>query len=157
MNTPAGIVVAAALLYLFSQRGAAFAAPGRWITPPEGQQYDWAFRAAERRYKLPPGFLSRIAYQESRYDPNARGASGEIGLMQITPKWHPGVDPHNPVASINYAGSLFRRYYNEFGSWDAAIAAYNWGETNVRRKGVYRAPSSTLGYIRDVKRDVGLA
>ncbi len=156
MNATTGIVITGALLYLFSTRGGAFPTAGRWITPPEGQGYDYAFRAAERRYQLPPGFLSRIAYQESRYDPNARGASGEVGLMQITPRWHPGVNAYDPIASIDYAGSLFRRYYNEFGSWDAAIAAYNWGETNVRRKGVYAAPSITLGYIRDVKRDIGL-
>lgn len=126
-----------------------------WATPPHGMAFDRYFKKAERQYALPPGLLSRMALQESGYQVNARGASGEIGIMQITPRWHPGVDPTDPEQSIYYAGYLMRKYYNDFGSWSEAIAAYNWGETNVRNKGIEQAPEITRRYIRDVLGDIG--
>lgn len=157
MNAPQALIVSAILLWIFSREGGAIPiARADWITPTRGQPFESHFRAADRRYGLPPGFISRVAYQESNYNPNAQGAAGEIGLMQITPRWHPGVNPYDPVESIYYAASLFRRYYNEFGSWEAAIAAYNWGETNVRNKGIARVPTITANYIRGVTRDVGI-
>jgi len=134
-----------------------FITPGRkiWATPNNGIMFVAHFKGAESMYNLPPGLLSRMAYQESRYNPNARGASGEIGIMQITPRWHPGVNATDPKESIYYAGHLMRQYYNEFKSWEAAIAAYNWGETNVRNKGISFAPEVTRRYIRDVLGDIG--
>jgi len=127
-----------------------------WATPENGLIYEPYFKQVEQKNNLPPGLLSRMAYQESRYNPNAAGASGEIGIMQIIPRWHPGVNAANPVDSIFYAGALMRKYYNEFKSWPAAIAAYNWGVTNMRNKGLEQAPESTKRYIRDVLGDIGL-
>jgi len=127
-----------------------------WATPKNGLAFESYFKTAEKQYSLPSGLLSRMAYQESRYNPNATGTSGEVGIMQIIPRWHPGVNAANPVDSIFYAGALMQKYYNEFKSWPAAIAAYNWGETNVRNKGLEQAPESTKRYIRDVLGDIGL-
>ncbi len=127
-----------------------------WATPANGAQFENYFIQATARYNLPPGLLSRMAKQESDYNANASGASGEVGLMQITPRWHPGVNAADPVESIFYAGSLMRKYFNEFGTWEKALAAYNWGETNVRNKGLEQAPESTKRYIQSILQDVGL-
>lgn len=127
-----------------------------WATPVNGLAFENYFKQASERYNLPAGLLSRMALQESSYNPNARGTSGEVGIMQITPRWHPGVNAYDPQESIFYAGTLIRKYFNEFGSWEKAIAAYNWGETNVRNKGVEQAPEITRQYIQNVLRDIGL-
>ncbi len=127
-----------------------------WATPVNGLPFDNYFKQATAQYNLPESLLSRIALQESSYNPNASGTSGEVGIMQITPRWHPGVDAANPREAIFYAGSLMRKYFNEFGSWGKALAAYNWGETNVRNKGIEQAPESTKRYIKNILQDIGL-
>jgi len=127
-----------------------------WATPARGLIYETDFKQAEKENNLPAGLLSRMAYQESRYDSHAQGASGEIGIMQIIPKWHPGINPANPIASIHYVGQLMRQYYNRFGTWEKALAAYNWGPTALTRYGIDRAPASTKRYIHDVLTDIGL-
>lgn len=150
MNTD--LIFSAVLIGFFL---AVLPAKSSWATPAPGMAFERYFKGAERMYNLPPGLLSRMAYQESRYNPDAKGASGEVGIMQITPRWHPNVNPNDPEESIYYAGFLMRKYYNEFRNWSAAIAAYNWGETNVRNKGIEQAPEITRGYIRDVMGDIG--
>jgi soluble lytic murein transglycosylase-like protein len=98
-----------------------------WATPPYGMQFESVFNRVDKENNLPPGMLSRMAYQESRYNPDAKGANGEIGIMQINPRLHPDVDPTNPVASIEYVGRLMRQYHERLGNWQDAIVAYNWG------------------------------
>jgi len=127
-----------------------------WATPAEGKPYQAFFERAERLNNLPAGILSRMAYQESRYNPNATGASGEVGIMQIIPRFHPNVNPANPHDAIYYAGALIRKYHRELGSWGKALAAYNWGITNVRAKGVEQAPPSTVRYVNAILTDIGL-
>jgi len=127
-----------------------------WSTPNNGKKFIPYFNAAEKENDLPAGLLSRMAYQESRYNPTASGRSGEVGIMQIIPRWHPGVDATNPIESIQYAGRLMRRYYNRFGSWDKALAAYNWGPTALQKYGLIRAPESTKKYIKDILGDIGI-
>ncbi|MFK5951327.1 MAG: lytic transglycosylase domain-containing protein, partial [Methylococcales bacterium] len=111
---------------------------------------------------LPAGLLTRMAYQESRFrddiifgGPNRAGA---VGILQIIPRWHPDVDPTNPYDSIEYAGTFIRRLYDRFGSWDKALAAYNWGPTNVAKKwqGVEQLPTETRNYVLEIGGDVGL-
>ncbi len=127
-----------------------------WATPAKGAQFENYFIQATARYNLPPGLLSRLAKQESDYNINAISSAGAKGLMQIIPRWHPGVNVNDPIESIFYAGALMRKYFNEFGTWEKALAAYNWGETNVRNKGIEQAPESTKRYIENILRDIGL-
>jgi len=135
--------------------------PNIWETPDNGKKYDVYFRQAELINNLPPGLLSRIAYQESRFREDiitgaTKSSAGAVGLMQIVPKWHPDVNPLDPIASINYAGEYMARLYNRFGDWKTALAAYNWGQGNVARKGINRLPQETANYVRDISRDIGL-
>ncbi len=135
-----------------------------WQTPHNGRIYDVYFRDAEREYNLPIGLLSRVAYQESRYKADAQSPAGAIGLMQIVPRWHPDVDPTDPVASIYYGAKYLKENYGRFHSWDRALAAYNWGPGNVRtalaefgNDWLLSAPTETKNYVADISKDVGLA
>lgn len=122
--------------------------------PAAATPYLQAFQNAEQRHNLPRGLLVRMAQQESDFNPEAVSHAGAIGLMQIVPKWHPTVNPWNPIESIDYAGQYIRELFDQFGFWDMALAAYNWGPGNLRNHGFDRAPEETVNYVADISADV---
>jgi soluble lytic murein transglycosylase-like protein len=135
-----------------------------WTTPEPGKQFDPYFEQATNLYNLPQGMLSRLAYQESRYNPNALGTSGEVGIMQIIPRWHPNVDASKPKEAIFYAASYLRQNYDRFKSWDKALAAYNWGPGNLANaiedngdNWLTVAPTITQKYVTQILTDIGIA
>lgn len=126
-----------------------------------GRLIAWAFDDASYEYGIPDGMLRSMAGIESGFRPEVisgevKGASGEIGIMQITPKWHPDVDPYDPVASIWYAAGWLRELYEQFGGWREAVAAYNWGPTNLANYGLAAAPTVTQDYIAKVAQETGI-
>lgn len=137
-----------------------------WAIPENGRKYQSAFLAAEREYNIPNNLLARVAYQESRFRPEIIGgqtisSANAVGLMQIIPRWHPDVDPRDPYDSINYAGFYLRQNYDRFGSWDKALAAYNWGPTilakTIREHGdswLEFVPTETYNYVKQIGADI---
>lgn len=132
-----------------------------WSIPARGRRFAELFQRAEYTHGVPRHLLARMAKQESNYDPNARSAAGALGIMQIVPKWHPRVDPLDPVAAIDYAGALIRKHFNRFRSWTKALAAYNAGPTKtaseVSKHGVNwlaNMPGETQEYIARITNDV---
>lgn len=117
----------------------------------------------EQALGLPPTLLSRIAWIESRFNPNAYNPSGATGIMQIVPSAHPGVNAKDPNAAIPYAGSFLKQLYNQFGSWEKAIAAYNWGPGNLQKDiakngANWKAglPAETSNYLAQVNQVIDL-
>ncbi len=127
-----------------------------WRPPSKAAPYLGWFIDAENQYGLPRYLLARVAQAESNYNPNAESHAGAIGLMQIIPRWHPGVDPLDPKASIYYAAQYLRKLYNRFGTWPMALAAYNWGQGNLSSKGFDRAPRETRNYVAKIAGDLRL-
>ena len=68
--------------------------------------------------------------------PSPKGAIGIAQLMPATAK-EMGVNPYNPVENErggkDYLGKLIDQYEGDI---PKALAAYNWGQGNVKRKGV---------------------
>jgi len=94
------------------------------------------FRAYARetalRAGLDPDIFERQIQQESGFNPAAFNVgSGATGIAQIVPAMHPGVDPGDPIASLDYAASWLADLKRQFGSYAKALAAYNWGPGNV--------------------------
>ncbi len=121
-----------------------------------------ARRIAEKR-GLDPELFVRLIQTESNFDPNARGAAGEIGLGQILPTTNanPGygvksaIDLLDPVDNLVFAADYLKAMINEFGDISKGVAAYNTGAGNVS-KGII--PKSTQQYVskvvgRDVPKD----
>lgn len=108
----------------------------RWLEAaerPENAELVRAMRAAEDRYGIPRDLVVRLAWQESRFKVDAFNAgSGASGVMQIVPRWHPGVDPFEPFAAIDYGARYLAQLSRQFGSWELALKAYNWGPGNVQ-------------------------
>lgn len=137
----------------------------KWTLPLAGMQFEKSFKIAEANEGLPPGLLGRVAYQESRFRPDiisgeTQSGAGAQGLMQIVPKWHPDVDPLNPIDAINYSAKYLRKLYDQFGDWRYALAAYNWGPGNLKKylndPANIRIPKETADYVSQIGADVGL-
>lgn len=138
-----------------------FAGRKVWALPAKGTKYAALFQSAEYANGLPPRLLARMAQQESNFDPDATNPSGAQGIMQIVPRWHPGVDPFNPVEAIPYAGNFVRQNYNKFGSWAKALAAYNWGPGNMTNVETHpdwllSTPKETQNYVVRILGDLGI-
>lgn len=136
--------------------GSAAVPPPRWPTPAAGATWEPEFAAADLRYGLPRGLTSRVAWQESRYDPDAVSPAGAVGIMQIVPRWHPGVDPWDPVASIDYGARYLREMFDRFGAWRLALAAYNAGPAAVTRYGSVPPYPETQRYVTAIAGDLSL-
>jgi len=121
-------------------------------------EFDEQFAFAEQYNDMPPGLLKRMAWQESRYNPAAKSPVGAFGLLQFMPatwaEWGGGFDIADPVAQIRAAGLYLKWLYQRLGSWDLALAAYNWGIGNVQRKGIDAAPRETKNYVAQIGADV---
>lgn len=133
--------------------------PKKWVTPDigdirngekviySGVIWEPDFIAATRAKGLPDGLLSRVAWQESRYNPEAYNmGSTATGMMQIVPRWHPNVDASNPKEAIPYAAGYLAALKYRFGSWSKALAAYNWGPGNLAKL-MTEHPKDWIGYV----------
>jgi soluble lytic murein transglycosylase len=47
--------------------------------------YDGIIKKAAKRHNIDPMLIKALIWQESNFNPDAKGGSGEIGLMQIKP------------------------------------------------------------------------
>lgn len=94
------------------------------------------------RYGVDPEVFNRLIARESSWDPNAKGANGELGYTQIM--LETGIDPGYGVKPINdrndpidnlrfgaeYLGALVKEYN---GDYNKALMAYNGGPGNVNK------------------------
>src|SRR5215510_3934822 len=97
----------------------------------------------------PDIFTSQIR-QESGFNPSARSGAGAIGIAQIVPRWHPGVDPNDPIASLRYAANWDRQLLQKYGGdWRQVLSVYNSGQPDK-----YRDPNfsggQTYNYVRSI-------
>lgn len=132
--------------------------------PESAAPYAAAITAAEVAQGLPAGLLGRLLYQESRFRTDiitgkTRSPVGALGIAQFMPATAQdlGINPLDPWQAIPAAAAYLRRLYNSTGSWSAALAAYNWGIGNVKRKGLDNAPLETRNYVAQITNDVGVA
>lgn len=99
----------------------------------------WTKSAAEK-YGIPAELLARLFYKESTYDKNRVSQAGAKGIAQLMPiavkalGQNPSTfDYFNAEKSINAGAALLAQYHGEFKDWRKAVAAYNMGNTAVRR------------------------
>lgn len=129
-----------------------------WRAP---EQYAGTIASAEQQYGLPAAMLERLLYQESRYRDDiitgrTKSPAGALGIAQFMPATaiEMGIDPLNPRQAIPAAARYLAGLYKRFGTWSEALAAYNWGQGNVSRKGLANAPRETRNYYGQILADV---
>src|SRR5512135_2069874 len=111
------------------------------------------FGALEQQYGLPPGLLAAVMQAESGGNPNAvspKGAQGAFQFMPATAQQY-GVSPNDAASAAAGAAKMFADLSKKYGGdVPKMLAAYNWGQGNVDRLGLAKAPSETQGYIQKV-------
>lgn len=130
---------------------------GPYVVPAKAMQYMYLFRQAEQEYNLPRNLLVRMAQQESDFNPDAISPVGAEGIMQLMPQFYPNVNPFDPSQAIPAAAKSISSYYNKFGDWKKALAAYNWGPGNVAKYGISNLPTETAKYVANIAGDLNLA
>lgn len=110
----------------------------------------------EETFNLPTGLLRSIAIAESSGDAGAVSGAGAKGLFQFMPdtakdfglKGRDVFDPEKSAqAAAQYMSQLMKMFDGDLGK---SLAAYNWGQGNVMRKGLDAAPQETRDYVPKV-------
>lgn len=118
------------------------------------KDYLKTLRNTEVKWKMPKGILTQVAYVESNFDAKAVSHKGAVGIMQIVPRWHPEVNARDPYDAIPYSAKYLTYLKKRFGSWELALAAWNWGEGNMSKYSFYDAPRETKNFVRKVMQKV---
>jgi soluble lytic murein transglycosylase len=107
--------------------------------------YEHIITGHAKNYELDPALIAAVIYRESRFDADARSASGAIGLMQLLPETAKGIalhtggskfrvdDLYDPEINVRYGSFYLRRLLDKYGDLRLALAAYNAGQANVDR------------------------
>ncbi len=133
--------------YFLDRRGFAQRAASRYLTAETGtlSPFDVWFR----EYARIPGWDWRLvasqAYQESRFNPNAKSWAGAVGLMQIMPRTarELRVNPNDPRQSIEGACRYLWKFDDHFKDVRS--------EEN-RRRMILASYNVGLGHVEDARR-----
>lgn len=120
----------------------------------EKQSYIDKASQVEKKYGLPDRLLIGLLGQESNFNPRAvskAGAQGIAQFMPLTSKEY-GIDPFDPMQSIEAAGKYLNNSYKQLGNWDDTLRSYNMGLGGVKewKAGRRRLPKETEEYIGKV-------
>jgi soluble lytic murein transglycosylase len=120
-----------------------------WFVNRRDHRHDAVIKSAAQRYGVDPKLVRAVVWRESRFNADARGAAGELGLMQIrnlaAEEWATAemvepfdhamcIDPGtNTLAGTWYLAKLIGRYPHTDNAIVFALADYNAGRTHVLR------------------------
>ncbi|MGZ8301213.1 MAG: lytic transglycosylase domain-containing protein [Telluria sp.] len=133
--------------------------------PAGSGPYQVAIQTAAVRYGVPIMVGAWLLWKESRFKPEVidgrqRSRVGAMGIAQFMPAT--AIDELgstsaalNPDVAIPGAMRYLAKLYRATGTWQAALAAYNWGIGNVQRKGIAAAPAETVDYFTVILKNAG--
>lgn len=131
----------------FARAQAAPVEPGR-----NRAAYERLIDQAAARHGVDPSLVRAVVQAESDFDPACQSPAGAMGLMQLMPETAGDLgvsDPYDPAQNIDAGTRYLSMMLERFGGDEAkALAAYNWGPSNVESGGRY--PSETRNYLRKV-------
>ena len=99
---------------------------------------------------IPRPLLFAQIWQESSFCQRAVSSAGAMGLMQLMPGTarELGVDPKDAHQNVAGGSRYLARLKRQFGSWEAALAAYNAGPGRVAQHGGQVPPiAETRQYV----------
>jgi soluble lytic murein transglycosylase len=139
-----------------------------WLWREEARERKFIpqMNAAAKRYKVDPALVKAIVWRESRFNSDARGTHGEIGLMQIqeiaAQEWADSehnlffqhehcFDPTtNTLAATFYLAKLMKRYSQTDNPVPYALADYNAGRGNVLKWNTGAAVTNSNAFIEQI-------
>lgn len=127
------------------------------LSPTQGsrKQIEQLIDRVAEQVSLPSELIRSVVSVESNFSPDAVSSAGAQGLMQLMPatarelEVADSFDPQqNLLGGSRYLKQLLDKYD---GDLDHALAAYNWGQGNVDRKGLAQMPQETSDYLVKVR------
>ncbi|HXI12374.1 MAG TPA: lytic transglycosylase domain-containing protein [Thermoanaerobaculia bacterium] len=111
---------------------------------------------AATQYDVDPNLVARMAYRESRFNPQAVSRVGAQGVMQLVPRTAKYLGVTNPfdVRQNIFGGTKYlREMLDTFdGDVEMALAGYNAGPTAVKKKGK-GATQEAVDYVAAILKD----
>jgi len=112
-----------------------------------------ALDVLSKQHKIDPHFFTRLIWQESRFNPNARSPANAQGIAQFIPstaKIRGLSDPWNPALALDASAKYLSELIETFGNEGLAAVAYNGGETRAHNfiKKASGLPSETWNYVQ---------
>lgn len=104
-----------------------------------------------------PTYFVRQINQESGFNPNAVSPGGAEGIAQFEPSTAAGlgINPFDPIQALQAAAQMMARYYQKYGDYAKALAAYNAGpatlqnaENSCGANWLSCMPAQTQNYVR---------
>lgn len=117
----------------------------RYLSKQKISEYDQIFRKYAKELDWDWKLLASIAYQESKFNPNAKSWAGAVGLMQLMPGTAvklgaDSTDMTHPDVSVKVATNYLKRVDN----------IYNYIEDRSERtKFVLASYNAGVGHVRD--------
>jgi len=127
---------------------------------------DAVIHAAAEHYDVDPALVKAVVWRESRFNPDARGTSGELGLMQIRApaagEWaeaagisdfqhaHLLNSTSNTLCGAWYLRKLIDRYQHTDDPVTYALADYNAGRSNVLKWNNDAAATNSAEFIENI-------
>ncbi len=112
------------------------------------------FKSKEKQYGLPSGLLDSMWLQESGRGKNMlspAGAKGHFQFMDATARQYGLKNPNDLAESADAAARMMRDLMRaNGGDLKKSLAAYNWGQGNLNKKGLGSAPLETRNYMTQV-------
>ena len=126
----------------------------RAANPATAARYSDVIERQASRHRVRPELVRAVIQVESGFDPLARSPKGAMGLMQLMPQTALDMNvkntfsPHENIeGGVRYLRTLLDRYE---GNLSLALAAYNSGETAVKRWGTIPPFKETKEYVSKV-------
>jgi len=126
---------------------------------PVPDQYVATIEQSSATNAIPASLLSALLYHESRFETDAVSQAGAEGIAQFMPATAAGmgIDPMDPIQSIQGAAQLLGNYTRQFGSYADALAAYDAGPGAVEQYGGVPPYAETQAYVPSVLSLAGLS
>lgn len=116
------------------------------LSPAEVRAVSEAIVAESLHNELSWDLVLAVIHTESGFHNFAVSQVGALGLMQIMPAtgellatqldlpWDGPETLFRPLVNVKMGTSYLAYLYDRFGSWDRALAAYNWGPERISWK-----------------------
>ena len=127
---------------------------------------DEVILSASSRYGVHAALVKAVVWRESRFDPEARGSKGELGLMQLMPatagEWaqaekvdlRGGSALRNPEINTRAGTWYLRKLYQRYRDTDNPIlytlADFNAGRTHVLRWAKGEAATNSAAFLAQI-------
>ncbi|EKN3715700.1 lytic transglycosylase domain-containing protein [Yersinia enterocolitica] len=127
-----------------------------YLLPGEDQQ-QVRLKQLESQYNLPSTLLDRVYLNESNRGKNLlspKGAEGPFQFMPATGRDY-GLNTREDRMDFNKSSEAAAKYLADLlkdfdGNVNQAVASYNWGQGNVKKHGLGKAPAETRNYLQKI-------